>query len=72
MSPEDFNAWRTAVKSAGKARFDVDIARLLGVNPHSITIFRREGVKGRNALRTALACGAIAANIKPWSKGETQ
>ncbi len=67
MTPTTFNNWLAAMKTAGLCRFDTDAARLLGVSPHAIVIFKREGVNGRTAGRTALACTALLHRMEPYS-----
>ena len=67
MTAIQFIKWLADIKSAGLAHSDADCARALGVTPHAIIIFKREGVNGRTAVRTALACQALLHRMAPYS-----
>ena len=63
MTSIEFTHWLAAMKSAGFARSDAHCGRLLGVSPNAIVTFKRRG----GDVRTALACAALLAEIKPYS-----
>ena len=62
MTPNSFNAWLVAMKSAGLARSDAECARLLGVSANSVVAMKQRGAD----LRTALACRALLHRMEPY------
>jgi hypothetical protein len=62
MTPTEFTHWLAAMKAAGFARSDAHCARMLGVSPNAVVTFKRRG----GDMRTALACAALLAEIKPY------
>lgn len=55
MTPEQFQQWLAAMKTAGLARSDAECGRLLRISAVSIVAMKKRGCD----YRTALACRAL-------------
>ena len=62
MSPDDFNSWLASMKAAGRARSDVECARLLGISANGLLKRKKQGA----GVETALACAALLAGLAPY------
>lgn len=59
MSPADFRQWMSALDLSG-----ADVVRLTGLTKNTVTKYQRDGVEIPRYV--ALACAAIARDIRPW------
>jgi hypothetical protein len=59
MTPADYRNWKTALGFTG-----VDACRALGIVPNTDTKYSRDGYA--IPLYIALACAAVASQIRPW------
>lgn len=59
MSPADFRQWMTALDLSG-----ADVVRLTGLTKNTVTKYQRDGTEIPRYV--ALACAAIARDIRPW------
>lgn len=59
MNPAEFLQWMAAMRAAGRASSDTEVADLLGVTRVSIQNYKRNGTD----RRTALACAALLAGL---------
>lgn len=59
MTGFEFQRWLVDMRKAGLARFDADVAKLLGVSANTILNFKLVGCD----KRTALACSALLCHL---------
>lgn len=62
MSPSQFVAWIDAMKARYRIRSNAELARALGIGPHTFSRYLHGGAD----KRTALACRALYHNLEPW------
>lgn len=62
MEAEQFLKWLKRMKREDRIATDRDAARALGVTPNGILVLKKNGTD----LRTALACAALLAGLKPY------
>lgn len=64
MSPDQFKKWCEEVRYRGIAKSITSIAYLLGISVTSVNNLKLRGT----CKRTAYACAAILAGIKPYGE----
>lgn len=72
MTPEAVSQWLAEVKSAGLASTAKEAAPLIGVTEKTMSQFKRNGVNGDAAYRTALAMAAALAGLEPYGNEKTR
>jgi hypothetical protein len=63
MSAEDFCAFLSEMKSAGRATYDMEVAAMLGRTNDAVVRFKKQGAD----KTIALACAAVLAGLDAYS-----
>lgn len=67
MTSTALEAWIGEMIASGRARNEGDCARLLDIDRRTLWRWKRAGVPGETAQRTALAARAVLAGLEPYA-----
>lgn len=69
MTAHEFRIWMRAMRLAGRARRQYQMAELLGITLPTLHVYKRDGTTKR---QTDLACAALLAGLDPYPSESVQ